>query len=369
MQKWLKITWFYFSLLAFVGLLLRAFPFVSIGAYFDYRNLVHAHSHIAILAWLYNALFLLFYQLYLKGKVQKNKTKLKRLIQLYQLVVVLMFIAFVIQGYGLYSILFSSLQMLLTFLLLYEVYRAKIIRNLAIHYSSIFLVFSSLLPLFLGMVKALKVDDSLTEIIVNNYLYFQISGFVYFALIALVIKCFSMRLDAILNKWLTILFLTVIGSALIALKWVDSHLLKFLIFSFSTIQILAIWKIFKDYIKQHTFIKYLFLVFISKTAIQFVFLLPDSIYWLSNRFMVISYLHYLLLFVFSFTFWKLFIRLDWIANSRLFTLLYLIGAAGTVGLLAAMGFGIIMPNYQQLLLLFAALLFLAIFFTKITLKV
>lgn len=368
MRIWLRTTWFYFILLALVGLLLRVFPFASLSEYFSYRNLVHAHSHIAILGWVYNSLFLLFYHSFLKGNIGPRRKTFSFLIKLYQVVLLLMFVAFVYQGYGLYSILFSSLQMLISFLLLYQVYKSNAQLNLAAHFSSVFLILSSVLPLFLGMVKALKVEGATAELIINNYLYFQISGFVYFALIAVVSKHFLFRTNEAYKKWLGLLFISVVALAMIAMKWVDTWLCKFLIVLFSSLQILALWKIFNNYIREYAFVRYLFWVFISKAAIQYVFIFPDSLFWLSNRFMIISYLHYLLLFVFSFSFYLLFVLFGWIRKSGSLIAIYLIATFGTVGLLLFLGFGVSLSLYRELLLLFSALLFIAISATKITLK-
>ena len=40
----------FFFIAALIGLTMRAFPLWNIP-YFDYRNLLHTHSHIALLGW------------------------------------------------------------------------------------------------------------------------------------------------------------------------------------------------------------------------------------------------------------------------------------------------------------------------------
>lgn len=61
----------YFLIAALLGLILRSFYVLEIPITFKF--VVHAHSHIALLGWIYIALTTIIYKLYLeKLQLQKN---------------------------------------------------------------------------------------------------------------------------------------------------------------------------------------------------------------------------------------------------------------------------------------------------------
>ena len=102
-KKWqIRIVFFYFSLVGIFGLILRLFPIIDLSI--TYKNFVHTHSHIALLGWGYFGLTTIIYLLFLK-----KTTSYVFLFWFTQLSLVGMLISFPIQGYALFSILFSSL--------------------------------------------------------------------------------------------------------------------------------------------------------------------------------------------------------------------------------------------------------------------
>ena len=75
LQKHSKIALGYFFIIAFLGVLLRLFSVYDLS--FTYRFVVHTHSHIALLGWVYTAITTLIFKMYLselniKSKYQKN---------------------------------------------------------------------------------------------------------------------------------------------------------------------------------------------------------------------------------------------------------------------------------------------------------
>lgn len=64
-QLHIQIAVIYFLVAALLGLLLRSYPIFAFD--FNYRFVVHAHSHIALLGWVYVALTtLLHYFLWIR---------------------------------------------------------------------------------------------------------------------------------------------------------------------------------------------------------------------------------------------------------------------------------------------------------------
>ncbi|NNE78366.1 MAG: hypothetical protein HKN31_14990, partial [Pricia sp.] len=95
----------YFILAACLGVLLRSFIFLEIPI--NYKYIVHTHSHIALLGWVYVALTTLLYKLYIRTP-SADKTYWK-IFWFTQLTLVGMLLTFPFQGYALFSIFFSTL--------------------------------------------------------------------------------------------------------------------------------------------------------------------------------------------------------------------------------------------------------------------
>lgn len=60
-----KIALGYFLVIAFLGVLLRLFSIIPID--YNYRFIVHTHSHVALLGWSYTAFMILIYKMYLQN--------------------------------------------------------------------------------------------------------------------------------------------------------------------------------------------------------------------------------------------------------------------------------------------------------------
>ena len=101
----------YFLIIALLGMLMRLFPVVDIPI--NYRFIVHTHSHIALLGWIYTGLTTLIYKLYLSGKEIDRKYKF--LFWCTQATIVGMLLTFPVEGYALSSIVFSTLFLLASY--------------------------------------------------------------------------------------------------------------------------------------------------------------------------------------------------------------------------------------------------------------
>jgi len=105
-QRFIHIAYFFFFLTALSGAWMRLNLFVDTSSFIPYTNLLHAHSHIAVLGWTFFGVFILFAVLMNK---QSSKFVTYLAISLF-LVTGAMFIAFLMQGYALYSIIFSTIH-------------------------------------------------------------------------------------------------------------------------------------------------------------------------------------------------------------------------------------------------------------------
>src|SRR5699024_5505930 len=96
------ITFLFFALTALSGLIMRIM-IISPDLPLTFSNILHGHSHIGILGWTFLGVFIVFLSL-TWDEIEKKKQAIAIIIA--TLFITLgMFIAFLIQGYALYSII------------------------------------------------------------------------------------------------------------------------------------------------------------------------------------------------------------------------------------------------------------------------
>jgi hypothetical protein len=105
-KKLVVICLINFFIAAMMGLALR-YSFIS-SINLNYRYLTHAHSHLAMLGWVYLMLFVLIVHYF----VPEKKPVYNRLFWLTEFSVVGMMVSFPFQGYAVISITFSTLHIL-----------------------------------------------------------------------------------------------------------------------------------------------------------------------------------------------------------------------------------------------------------------
>ena len=121
-QFWLKFSLLNLCFIAFLGVLMRykiGFDF----PYLDQKHLLHSHSHFAFSGWITHTLIVLMIY-FLQSKIvgfkghHYKKTIIANLICSYG-----MLISFIIQGYGLFSIFFSTATILISFYFCYQYFK------------------------------------------------------------------------------------------------------------------------------------------------------------------------------------------------------------------------------------------------------
>jgi hypothetical protein len=183
-----------FLLAAAMGLLLR-YAFIS-EIPFNFNYLLHAHSHVAALGWAYQMIcvFLVFYF------VMEDSRLFKKLFWVTQISVFGMMLSFPFQGYGSVSIPFSTLHIICSYIFIFYIWKKaqynsnseKIILRAAL----IFLAISTLGIWMLGPSIVLYGKNSiLYQISIQFYLHFQFSGWFIFAMVALLIRYFSKKVN------------------------------------------------------------------------------------------------------------------------------------------------------------------------------
>lgn len=186
LKKHIAIALSYFLVVALLGLLLRFFFITSIPL--NYKFILHAHSHTALLGWIYLGLTTLIYKLFLS---EAQKPKLYKRIFLFTNICILgMLFSFPFQGYALFSIIFSTL-----FLFASYWFSWFAIKHIPAHFKSRFswkliktslwyLVISSIGPWCIGGVMTTLGPESIWyKTSIYFYLHFQYNGWFIIALL------------------------------------------------------------------------------------------------------------------------------------------------------------------------------------------
>src|SRR5690606_15371941 len=191
---WLKIAVLNLLVVALLGLFLR-WQVVQPTEGINFKNFLHAHSHVALLGWLFSAFFLAFLPTYLPEDLSRKKSY-SWLFWLAQASVLGMLISFPIQGYALFSITFSTLHILFSYVFIYRFLKdckqSEVVKNQHqfsfkfIKAALFFLALSSLGPWAMGPIMAS--GNSFTQLYYNAiyfYLHFQYNGWFTFAVLGL----------------------------------------------------------------------------------------------------------------------------------------------------------------------------------------
>jgi hypothetical protein len=223
-------TFIFFMITALSGVWMRAFAYYP-DFLVPYSNILHGHSHLAILGWAFLGVFVIFLVNYWQDIKQKRQA-IAIAVTLF-IVTILMFAAFLYQGYAMFSIALSTLHIFVEYWAAIFIYR-QLKSNLAIpHTAQLFikgsliaLVVSSLGPYGIAYVSASGMKDSaLYEMAIYFYLHFQYNGWLMLFLIGLFITILHRKkvtLPASLLKigfW--IYFIALFPGYFLSVLWVE----------------------------------------------------------------------------------------------------------------------------------------------------
>lgn len=192
-----------FFVVGLLGIIMR-YAFVgNFPEWLDYRNVTHAHSHIAMLGWVYGGLYLLITKLY-----NLDHIKYSRLFWLTMLLTIGMLVSFPMEGYGFFSIVLNSLHILLSYVFIYFIY-CDVFKNrespptldlLFLKTALFFLFLSTLGTWALGILMNTSLKGTAVYFAtIQFYLHFQFNGWFIFTLLALLFR-FSLIKNIALDK-------------------------------------------------------------------------------------------------------------------------------------------------------------------------
>ena len=115
LQRWLKIALINLLIVAAIGVVLRYKIAYSLS-FIDQKHLLHGHSHFAFTGWISQAIMAIMVSYLVKMKGEAVYKRYRWLLLANLLTAYGMLIAFPIEGYGLLSIIFSTLSIFVSYI-------------------------------------------------------------------------------------------------------------------------------------------------------------------------------------------------------------------------------------------------------------
>lgn len=238
----------YFCLAALFGLVLRLAFSVNLPDWISFPNVRHAHSHVALLGWLFAGYYLTITHVF-----SWKWDTFNRLFLALQLTVAGMALTFPVTGYAALSIAVSALHIVLSYVMIWRIWRASnqlqsgaISKNF-LRASLVFLFLASLGVWSLGplMMSSWK-GTAVYYGAIQWYLHFMFNGWMIFALLAIAYRYLEKKeitydLDYAKRAFGTLTLSTLLTFAL-AVTWSTPLDLMFYINSLGvTLQLLALY--------------------------------------------------------------------------------------------------------------------------------
>ncbi|MBQ0787253.1 MAG: hypothetical protein KBT69_07120 [Oceanihabitans sp.] len=382
-KKLILVCLINFFIAALMGLALRFSVIESIGL--NYRFLTHAHSHVAMLGWVYLMLFTLIVHYFVPDK----KPVYNRLFWLTEFAVIGMMISFPLQGYAAISISFSTLHIFCSYYFAYLIWKnhqtESVVTNKLLKASLLFMVLSTLGVWCLGpAVSILGQASAFYQIAIQFFLHFQFNGWFLIAVIAVFFHLLQIEDSKLFRVFFKLLIASTILTFALPIQWFAPHKTLLFINAFGILLQLAslyfFLKLIKPNLLKHTktqpkIVLYLYffsvVCFVLKTLLQALSIFPEfSLVVFEHRNFIIGFIHLMMLgiisgFLFSFILNTRLVRFTKSLYIGIYS--FLLGFVLTEMLLLIQGckfyFGEgILNNYYMLLFLFSILLPLGILF-------
>ncbi|AUP79005.1 hypothetical protein [Flavivirga eckloniae] len=366
-----------FLIAALMGLVLR-YTYID-PIKFNYRFLTHAHSHVAMLGWVYLMLFTLIVHYF----VPEKKPVFDRLFWITELAVVGMMLSFPFQGYAAVSISFSTLHIFCSYYFVYLIWKhqrtdSSVTGNL-LKASLLFMLLSTVGVWCLGpAVSMLGQASAFYQIAIQFFLHFQFNGWFLIAGLAVFFHVLNIKNSKLFKYFFSLLMTSTILTLALPVQWFAPHsillyingvgvclqilmLVFFLKLVYPRLRIL-----FKEQSKLvNVILGFSMFCFVLKTVLNVLTLFPEfSTVVYEHRNFIIGFIHLVMLgvisgFLFAFILQNQLVTFNKTLNIGIF--FFVIGFVFTELLLGIQGcmfyFGKgLLPYYHLLLFLFSLLL-------------
>ncbi len=332
---WLKFSLLNLLIVALIGLLMRykigfEFPF------FDQKHLQHSHSHFAFSGWISHTLMVLMIVFLEKKKVllqaqddNREKNIENRFFKKYSSILSAnlicaygMLVFFIIQGYGLFSIIFSTSSIIVSCVFAYYFVKdLKLISNDDLSknwfktalFFNVISSFGTFALAYMMISKNIHQNEYLASI--YYYLHFQYNGWFFFACMGLLFSFLQLKPseNSFFKRTFWLFFLSCIPAYFLSTLWWDLPIWIYLITVVAAfIQVYTWFRFLIIIIKTKReflynfpfFLRYILLFVAFALSIKFLLQLGSTIPVLSTlafgfRPIVIAYLHLVLLAIIS----------------------------------------------------------------------
>ena len=321
---WLKISIINLLLVAILGLLMRykigfEFPFL------DQKHLQHSHSHFAFSGWISHTLMVLMIG-FLEKKTTITDTQFTKKYNSLLIANLIcsygMLISFILQGYGLVSILFSTFSIVIACVFTYLYFKdLKLISKddlskdwfKASLFFNVLSSFGTFALAYMMASKNIHQNEYLSSI--YFYLHFQYNGWFFFACMGLLIFFLQIKKteNTFFKKTFWLFFISCIPAYFLSTLWLKLPiwiyvltLLSAIIQAFTWFKFLLILiKLKRNFLEKYPLILRYILFFVCiALSLKFLLQLGSTIPALSQlafgfRPIVIAYLHLVLLAIIS----------------------------------------------------------------------
>ena len=323
-KLWLKTSIINLLLVAILGLLMRykigfEFPFL------DQKHLQHSHSHFAFSGWISHTLMVLMIG-FLEKRINITDTQF---IKKYNFLLIAnlicsygMLISFILQGYGLISILFSTFSIVIACVFTYLYFKdLKLIseEDLSKNWFKASLFFNVLSSLgtfalaYMMVSKNIQQNEYLSSI--YFYLHFQYNGWFFFACMGLLISFLQLKKaeNLFFNKTFWLFFVSCIPAYFLSTLWLKLPTWIYVLTLLSALVQTITWfkflyviiKLKNNFLEKYPLVLRYILFFVGVAlSLKFILQLGSTIPALSQlafgfRPIVIAYLHLVLLAIIS----------------------------------------------------------------------
>ncbi|HQR92867.1 MAG: hypothetical protein B7Y15_02275 [Bacteroidetes bacterium 24-39-8] len=316
-KQWLQLAFFNLFLVASIGVILRykiafSLPFI------DQKHLLHGHSHFAFSGWVTHLLMTLLIGVLSKSKGNQVYGEYKWYVYANLFSGFGMLLSFPIQGYGLISISFSTLSILISYAFTIKYwkdlnrYRSGLVSSMAIKFSLLSIVIASLGTFALAFMMVTKnLHQNWYLASVYFYLHFQYNGWFFFAILGLFVSKLELieGLVSPLKKIVQLFGIACIPAYFLSALWLPIPIWAYwMVLVAAILQVIGLAILIKTILKAKEAIKRLFsnksiwlfqlagLAFTIKILLQLGSTIPNlSQLAFGFRPIVIGYLHLVLL--------------------------------------------------------------------------
>lgn len=374
LKKLTVVCLFNFLIAALLGVTLR-YSFIG-NLNFNYRFLTHAHSHVAMLGWVYLMLYAFIVYYFIPDK----RPVYNRLFWLTEIAVIGMLLSFPFQGYAAVSISFSTLHILCSYYFVYLVWKhhkiTSKVTSLLLKTGLVFMLVSTFGVWCLGPAVSMQGKASaFYQIAIQFFLHFQFNGWFLIAALAVFFHLIKIEYSKVFKQFYGLLIASTVLTLALPIHWFLPHGVLFFINAVGIfLQVVMLYKFFllvkpnKHYITSNLskftklFLGFALACFTCKVLFQIVSVLPEfaqNLYTHHN--FVVGFIHLLMLGVISGLLFVFILKNELVTNTKTLSLgiySFLIGFCFTELLLLVQGAcfyfskGLI-PNYYLLLFIFS----------------